>query len=97
MTQLYNDFEQTKKYLSQTPRVHFECAICIVEQRTSPQQRATCQETLKLVVALRNAADQSLNGHTTKAKLDSITKRGIRLVNKLSATYDDNIFKDGMP
>jgi hypothetical protein len=97
MTQLYDDFEQTKKYLSQNPRGHCECAICVAEQQTSPQQRATRQETLRMVAAFRNAADQSINGHTTKTKLDGMIKKGVQLVSKLSETYDDNNFKDGMP
>lgn len=36
-TQLFDDFEQTRTLLSQTPKGHCECAICIAEQHTSPQ------------------------------------------------------------
>ena len=96
-TQLFDDFEQTKAILGQTPKGHCECAICVAEQQTSPQQRATRQETLKMATTFCNAAYQSLNSHTTKTKLDSLIHKGVQLANKLSATYDDNTFQDGMP
>jgi hypothetical protein len=96
-TQLLDDFEQTKTFLSQTPKGHCECAVCVAEQKTSPQQRVTRQETLKTAATFCNTAYQSLNGYTTKAKLDSLINKGVQLANKLSATYDDNTFQAGMP
>lgn len=96
-TQLLDDFEDTKKLLSETPKGHCVCAICVAEQQTSSQQRATRQVTLAMVAAYCTTAYQNLNAHTTKVKVNSMITEGVQLVNKLSATYDDNTFQGGMP
>jgi hypothetical protein len=46
---LFNDYEQTKKFISKTLKSHCECAICVAEEQTSPQQRALRQVALELV------------------------------------------------
>jgi hypothetical protein len=95
-TELCDNFEQAKKAFSQSPKGHCECAICIAEQRTSPQQRVTRYKTLKTIAAFCIAA-KGINVHANKAELDSIVNRGLRLADELSATYDENSFQGVMP
>ena len=93
---LFDDYEQTKKFISRSLNRHCECAICVAEEQTSPQQRVLRQEALELVATYCKASS-SFNNHTSKAELDSALSEGVQLDNKLSATYDDNTFQGVMP
>ena len=86
---------QTKTFISKTLKSHCECAICVAEEQTSPEQRVLRQEALDLVDTYCNTS-LSLN-YTTKAKLDSAISKGVQLANKLSATYDDDTFQGVIP
>jgi hypothetical protein len=95
-TYLFDNYDQTKDFISKTLKSHCECAICIAEEQTLPEQRILRQEALDLVATYCNASS-SFNEYTTKAELDSAIRKGVQLARKLSATYDDNTFQDVMP
>ena len=95
-TELFDDYEHTKNFISKTLRSHCECAICVAEQQTSPEQRIIRQEALELVAAYCKTSEK-FDKDTSKAKLDSAISRGVQLANKLSATYDNNTFQGIMP
>lgn len=93
---LFDDYEQTKNFISKTLKSCCKCAICVAEEQTSPEQRVLRQEALKLVNAYCKTSD-SFNDHTTKAELEIAINKGVQLAKNLSATYDDNTFQGVMP